>query len=177
MYLYLKKIIKKEPERIDGTTLNTNILNEIIKRKIPVGIIGGKFSYSFIKEEFEKRKIDLAGYRDGYFNKGDRDKIINEVSRFPCDILFVGMGVPKQEFFAYELSRTSSDKVIICVGNFFEFYFGTVKRAPQLIRNMGIEWLYRLAVEPERLWKRYLLGIPEFVYRGIKYRRMLHSKS
>jgi exopolysaccharide biosynthesis WecB/TagA/CpsF family protein len=78
------------------------------------------------------------------------------------------MGVPKQELFAEQLIRTSNERVIICVGNFLEFYFGTKKRAPYFLQKIGFEWMFRLLSEPKRLWRRYLLGIPLFIYRVIK---------
>ena len=168
VYLFLKYLKKKKISRIDGTSLNANILNEIIKKKIQISFIGGNFSESFIKEECNKRKINLTGYHNGYFDETSATNVINKVNEFNSRIYFIGMGVPKQELFAYELSRIQNDKIIICVGNFLEFYFGTVKRAPVISRKLGIEWLFRLITEPKRLWKRYLIGIPEFIYRAIK---------
>ncbi len=168
VFLLLKFLKKEEVSRIDATSLNTNILNEIIKKKMPVCFIGGNFSEKFIKKECEKRKINFAGYHYGYFNDADVTNIINKINLFDSQIFFIGMGVPKQEFFAYELSKNSDDKVIICVGNFLEFYFGTIKRAPVILQKLGVEWLFRLMTEPGRLWKRYLIGIPEFFYRAIK---------
>jgi len=75
------------------------------------------------------------------------------------------MGVPKQEIFAEKLSQSQNSKVIICVGNFFEFYFKLKKRAPVFVQNIGMEWLFRLFTEPSRLWKRYLIGIPVFFFK------------
>jgi exopolysaccharide biosynthesis WecB/TagA/CpsF family protein len=65
-------------------------------------------------------------------------------------------------------------KVIICVGNFFEYYFGTKSRAPVVFRKAGFEWAFRMASEPGRLWSRYLIGIPKFIYRA--FRIKLSSK-
>ena len=167
IYLLIKYLKKENVSRINATSLNENILEEIIKREIPVCFIGGNFSENFIKEECEKRNIKLIGYNSGYFNEEEKIEVLRKVNLFPAKVFFIGMGVPKQEFFAYELSKNSQDKVIICVGNFFEFYFGNIKRAPIFFRKTGIEWLFRLITEPERLWKRYILGIPEFIYRAI----------
>ena len=78
------------------------------------------------------------------------------------------MGVPQQELFAEKLLRIPDSKVVICVGNFLEFYFGTKKRAPVFIQKIGMEWLFRLITEPGRLWNRYLIGIPLFIFRILK---------
>ncbi|MDO8549351.1 MAG: WecB/TagA/CpsF family glycosyltransferase [Ignavibacteria bacterium] len=171
VFLFLKFMKKEKISRIDATSLNTNIVCEIIKKGIPIGFVGGNFSESFIKEECYKRRINLAGYYPGYFDEEQVTNIISMINQFKSRVYFIGMGVPKQEFFAYELSKTSDDKIIVCVGNFLEFYFGRVKRAPVVFRKLGIEWLFRLITEPKRLWKRYLMGIPEFIYRAIKLRR------
>ncbi len=84
------------------------------------------------------------------------------------EVIFVAMGVPMQELFAVELSHELSGKIIICVGNFFEFYFGNIKRIPKYLKNVGIEWLFRLISEPRRLWKRYLIGIPIYLFSIMK---------
>ena len=168
IYLLLKFLKKEKISRIDASTLNTNILNEIINKKIPISFVGGNFSENFIKEECTKRKINFGGYYNGYFNETESANVIKIINQFYSQVYFVGMGVPKQEFFAYELTKNSKDKLIICVGNFLEFYFGTIKRAPVIFQKLGIEWLFRLITEPKRLWKRYIFGIPEFLYRAIK---------
>ena len=80
------------------------------------------------------------------------------------------MGAPKQELFTYKLSKSTNTNVYLCVGNFFEFYLGTVKRIPKKFRNNGLEWFYRLFHEPKRLWKRYFIGIPLFIFRVIKFK-------
>ncbi|HSP87363.1 MAG TPA: WecB/TagA/CpsF family glycosyltransferase [Ignavibacteriaceae bacterium] len=168
VYLLLKYLKVKNISRLDATKLNTNILDQLIKKNIPISFIGGDFSEDFIREECVKRNINIAGYHSGFFNSTKTKEVINIVKEYKSQVYFIGMGVPKQEMFAYELSKNSENKLIICVGNFFEFYFGTIKRAPVFFQKIGAEWLFRLITEPKRLWKRYLLGIPEFIYRGIK---------
>lgn len=170
VFLFLKYLKRKKISRIDATAMNTDILKEIIKRKIPVAFIGGRFSDSFIETECKKREINFAGYYNGYFYEKEISIVLETINHFPAKIYFIGMGVPKQEFFAYELSKYAGNKIIICTGNFLEFYLGTIKRAPLVIQKSGLEWLFRLITEPRRLWKRYIIGIPEFLYRVlIKY--------
>jgi len=165
IFLYLKFIKRKKVSRIDGTNLNQKIFNKIIEDKIPVTIIGGKFQEKFIAEKCYEKNIILSGYHHGYFSEQEFSEVIDKIKLYNSRFTFIGMGVPKQEYFAYELSRETENKIIICAGNFFEFYFGSVKRSPLLFRKAGIEWLYRLFTEPKRLWKRYLIGIPQFIYR------------
>ena len=77
--------------------------------------------------------------------------------------LWVGLGVPKQDFVAYRLRTLRAAPVILCVGAAFDFVAGTVPRAPAWMQRSGLEWFHRLASEPRRLWKRYLFGNPRFV--------------
>jgi N-acetylglucosaminyldiphosphoundecaprenol N-acetyl-beta-D-mannosaminyltransferase len=78
------------------------------------------------------------------------------------DILFVALGAPKQEYWIYEHGLQLSVPVCIGVGGSFEIVGGVVPRAPMWAQNIGCEWLYRLCMEPRRMWRRYLLGNLEF---------------
>jgi N-acetylglucosaminyldiphosphoundecaprenol N-acetyl-beta-D-mannosaminyltransferase len=78
-------------------------------------------------------------------------------------ILFVGLGAPKQDYWIYDHGRDLGVKVCMGIGGSFEMVSGIVKRAPHWVQLFGCEWLYRLLVEPRRLWRRYLVGNPQFV--------------
>jgi N-acetylglucosaminyldiphosphoundecaprenol N-acetyl-beta-D-mannosaminyltransferase len=175
IYFFLRFIKKKKITRIDATSMNEEILKEIVKQNLSISFIGGSFSEGFISEESKKRKINFAGYYHGYFKEDQIPSVVELVKQFNSQIYFIGMGVPKQELFANRLWENSRNKIIICVGNFLEFYFGTKKRAPLVFRRLGIEWLFRLYTEPGRLWKRYMIGIPEFFFRIIKEFRLIQS--
>jgi len=175
VFLSLKLLGRKEIERIDATTMNNLILIELIKNKIPITIVGGKFDEKFIKNESEKRKINLINYQNGFFRDAQTENVIEYLNNTIGRVFIIGMGVPQQEIFAEKLSRISNSKVIICVGNFLEFYFGTKKRAPVFIQRIGLEWLFRLVTEPARLWRRYLIGIPVFLFNVIKEYFGLHK--
>ena len=168
VFLALKILFKRKINRIDATAMNQVIMDELIRGKIPLVIVGGNFDYKFIQDETKKRGINLVAYNTGYFEEAQTDSIIMELSKEKTHVFIVGMGVPKQELFAEKLLRIPGPKVIICVGNFFEFYFGTKKRAPVFIQKIGMEWMFRLITEPGRLWNRYLIGIPLFIYRILK---------
>jgi N-acetylglucosaminyldiphosphoundecaprenol N-acetyl-beta-D-mannosaminyltransferase len=79
-----------------------------------------------------------------------------------ADVVWVGLGTPKQDLVAERLRRLGAAPVIASVGAAFDFIAGTKPRAPRWMRRSGLEWLHRLASEPGRLWKRYLLGNPAF---------------
>jgi len=168
IYFALKYLRAEKINRIDATAMNEMILIELIKRKISIVLVGGNYDEQFVSEETRKRGINLAGYKNGYFEGSQTENIIHELKDFDSQVFIVGMGVPRQELFAAILGKALDSKVIICVGNFFEFYFGTKKRAPVFIRKIGFEWMFRLMTEPRRLWTRYIIGIPVFFYRIIK---------
>lgn len=86
----------------------------------------------------------------------------HEITAARPDILFVALGAPKQEYWIYEHGLQLSVPVCIGVGGSFEIVGGVVPRAPLWTQNIGCEWLYRLCMEPRRMWRRYLLGNMEF---------------
>jgi N-acetylglucosaminyldiphosphoundecaprenol N-acetyl-beta-D-mannosaminyltransferase len=86
--------------------------------------------------------------------------IVNEVNP---DVLFVGMTAPKQEKWAYQHFGELLAGHVCCIGAVFDFYAGTVKRAPNWMILIGMEWSYRLIKEPRRMWRRYLIGNALFI--------------
>lgn len=168
IFLALKFLFKKNLTRINATEMNKLIMDGLIQNKIPLLIAGGNFKDEFVHKEAQSRGINLVGYQNGYFDDSAIGDVINYLNNSNASVFILGMGVPKQEFIADRLSQVSGEKLVICVGNFLEFYFGTKKRAPFFLQKIGLEWLFRLFTEPARLWKRYLLGIPLFLYQIIK---------
>lgn len=77
--------------------------------------------------------------------------------------LWIGLGAPKQDLMAFRLRQLDAAPTVLCVGAAFDFVAGTIDRAPVWMRRSGLEWAHRLASEPGRLWKRYLVGNPRFV--------------
>lgn len=83
------------------------------------------------------------------------------------NILWIGISTPKQEKFAYRISKVCKVDFIVTVGAAFDFHIGNVKQAPKLVQRIGLEWFFRLCVEPKRLWKRYIEIVPLFIYYNI----------
>lgn len=80
-----------------------------------------------------------------------------------ADLVWVGLGTPKQDLVAERLRLLSAAPAILCVGAAFDFVAGTKRRAPGWMQHAGLEWLFRLGAEPRRLWRRYLIGNVRFV--------------
>ncbi len=83
-------------------------------------------------------------------------------------IVWIGLSTPKQEKFAARLVSFTQVRYIITVGAAFDFHTGRVKQAPKWMQNMGLEWFFRLLMEPKRLYKRYLEIVPKFIWLNIK---------
>jgi len=84
------------------------------------------------------------------------------------DVVWVGISSPKQDIYAHRLSKYLSVHFIFTVGAAFDFFTGKVKQAPIFIQRSGFEWLFRLIMEPKRLWRRYIIVVPSFILYSIK---------
>jgi exopolysaccharide biosynthesis WecB/TagA/CpsF family protein len=104
--------------------------------------------------------LKIAGRRNGYFKRDDEAAICNQINASGADILFVGLSVPfEYEFCVRNKARLDAGWVVTC-GGCYNFVTGDYKRAPQWMQNYSLEWLYRLAREPKRLFWRYAVTNP-----------------
>ena len=104
-------------------------------------------------------KLNIVGHHHGYFS--DHSRVINEINRVAPDILFVGMGSPKQEQWIHKHIGELKVKLCLGVGGAFDVVAGVAKRAPETMRRLGLEFVYRLIKEPKRI-KRQLV-FPNFL--------------
>lgn len=113
-------------------------------------------------------KIEVDTYSPPYkpeFSDEDNEAMISAINHSNPDLLWIGMTAPKQEKWAYtHLDRLDVHCHIGTIGAVFDFFAGTVKRAPERWQRAGLEWLYRLLSEPHRMWRRYFIGNAKFIY-------------
>jgi alpha-1,3-mannosyltransferase len=109
----------------------------------------------------------IVGTHHGFFTDAEGDRIVRAIASASPDLILIGMGQPRQELWARE-KLAQLPAVTMCVGAFLEFTAGTVRRAPLWMRSVGLEWLFRLALEPRRLGHRYVRGNLEFVARLLR---------
>lgn len=102
--------------------------------------------------------IEIAGVQHGYFKPEDLDKVFETIRAARPHILLVAMGVPLQELWIHEYADQLPGIMCVGVGGLFDFLAKRVRRAPAVVRALGMEWLWRLAMEPRRLWERYVKG-------------------
>ncbi|WP_394277114.1 WecB/TagA/CpsF family glycosyltransferase [Luteococcus sp.] len=129
-----------------GTTPETlQKLQETLKQRFPDLVIAGAGAPDFAPVP------ELAS-----------DEVAERIRSTRPDLVWVGLGTPKQDFVAVELARKIGVPAL-GVGAAFDFSAGTVPAAPSFLRHVGLEWSYRLAKEPRRLWRRYLIGNSQFI--------------
>ncbi|WP_244825484.1 WecB/TagA/CpsF family glycosyltransferase [Carboxylicivirga linearis] len=130
------------------------------------------------RASIEFPNISIETYSPPYkpeFTKEDNGVMVEKINSFQPDVLFIGLTAPKQEKWAYKHYDDLDVGHIGCIGAVFDFYAGTIKRAPNWMINLGLEWFYRLIKEPKRMWKRYIIGNMIFIFTIIieKYFRTL----
>lgn len=154
--------------RVYGPDLTPIVCERAAREGIPVGFYGGS------PEVLERM---VANLRDRYpdlrvvyrhsppfrpLTAEESERELAEIRESGARILFVGLGCPKQERWMAE-RRGSIDAVMLGVGAAFDFLAGSKRQAPAVIQSLGLEWLFRLATEPRRLWRRYLYHNPRFL--------------
>ncbi|NDD27108.1 MAG: WecB/TagA/CpsF family glycosyltransferase [Proteobacteria bacterium] len=110
-------------------------------------------------------RLRLAGVHHGFFSRGESDAVADEIRRSGAKLLLVAMGVPMQELWIDAHLRRAGVRVALGVGALFDFYSASVPRAPGWMRAHALEWVWRLGLEPRRMWRRYVLGNPRFLLR------------
>ena len=163
----------KKMKRVFGPTL----LEKVLERGQDDGLrhyfIG---STNEILDKMKKKihilypKAIICGYLSPPFReitKKENNSIIDQIKKSNVDIIWVGLGAPRQERWIYDNYSTLNHGIMIGVGAGFDYLAGNISHAPEWMKNFSFEWLYRLIQEPQRLWKRYLVTIPIFIFFNI----------
>lgn len=161
--------------RIAGVSLIEKLCQYGAAHRLRVFLLGGKPGTADLTADTLKKRypgIQIAGVNCPEFGFERQDETLQPVLDHIADakphILFVGLGAPKQEFLIHDHIRRIRVPLAIGIGGSFEILSGELKRAPMWMRSSGLEWAYRLAQEPGRLWRRYLIGNAEFVWLILK---------
>lgn len=119
-------------------------------------------------------RLTISGALDGYFDhrsdSSDNERILRTINAASPDILLLGMGMPLQERWLMENRERLNVRVALTGGAVFDYVAGELRRGPKILTDNGFEWLARLAIEPRRLWRRYLIGNPIFIFRVLRQR-------
>jgi N-acetylglucosaminyldiphosphoundecaprenol N-acetyl-beta-D-mannosaminyltransferase len=161
----------KVPERVACPDLAADILSMAEKRSYSVFLLGAKEeSLLLARQKLHERYPDLkiAGHRNGYFGADEELYIADMIREANPDILFLGMSSPRKEVFVEKYRNMLTAKYVLGVGGFFDILSGLTKRAPLWMQRSGLEWFYRFAQEPQRMWRRYLIGNTKFIMMAIR---------
>lgn len=170
IYFALKYLQFHPLHKFNASDLNQKVFNYFIQTHTPLYFLGGHFIKTNLLNQMTKKGLNVVGYSNGFSDTANIETLFEGISKSGAEFILIGISVPKQEKIAYKLASRLPGKSFLCVGNFLEFYLGTQKRAPLFLRNSGFEWLFRLVTEPQRLWKRYIIGIPIFILRVLNIR-------
>ena len=164
----LRMLSVPQATRVYGPELTPRLLERAAAVGVPVGFYGGSQQViGALLEVVAERwpALEVAYAFSPPFRALDReedDEVVRSIVESGARVLFVGLGCPKQERWMHE-HRDRLPLVQIGVGAAFDFLAGTKRQAPALLQRAGLEWVFRLATEPRRLWKRYLRHNPRFV--------------
>ena len=150
----------KNQKRVTGPDLMEKLIIESSKHKLKLFFYAStREVLNLIKERIKESNLDSDIYYKSppfrNLTNTEEDEIIEMLKKIKPNIIFVGLGCPKQDLWIQK-NKKKINSVFISVGAAFEFYAKTLKRAPKFMRDNGLEWIYRLYKEPLRLYKRYL---------------------
>ena len=159
------------PADMNGNFFGPLLLEHCAKRGWPVFFLGAgpgvaERAAALLMERFSGLKI--AGTHDGFFQT-DEDAIA-AIKESGAEVVYVGMGNPLQERWIDRCLARTGARIGVGVGAFFDFITDEVPRAPAWMNRWGLEWVHRLIQEPRRMWRRYILGNPKFIWRTIRQR-------
>lgn len=170
----------KNANRVRANDLMIMLCAFAERNDLSVGFYGGR--QTVIDAIRERAKIDFPNLKIVYafsppfrpLTETEDAEITAEINRKKPDLLFMGLGCPKQEnWMAAHKDKLSA--VMLGVGASFDFYAGNVKESPEWLGKLGLEWLFRLTQEPKRLWRRYLILNPRFVW--LAARQLIKSRN
>lgn len=157
------------PDRVYGPELTLRVVEAAARESLPVYFYGSTNDTLQPLVQNMKRvspELIMAGAEPSKFRKISKTKkleIIRRIKNSGARLVFVGLGCPRQEIWVYEY-REYLQMPLIAVGAAFSFHAGVSPQAPQWMQNAGLEWLYRLIHEPKRLWRRYILLNPMYLF-------------
>lgn len=163
----------KLKDRVYGPKLTWEVLKLANKYKLRLYLYGSteETIKGFVnKIEKELPEIKLAGYHIDRFREATQDEDkddINKINKCKPHIVLIGRGCPRQEIWVGNHTG-KINAPMLAVGAAFNFHAGDLKQAPKILQNAGLEWAFRLVIEPKRLWKRYLFTNTKFIFKIFK---------
>lgn len=164
------------PERVAGIDFMDRLLDAAAEKSLSVYLLGASSEViAEVDRQVRARGITVVGFHDGFWRSrisdGEMATLIREAGP---DLVFVALPSPFKENFLRDYLEVMNARLCVGVGGSFDVLAGVTTRAPIILQRMGLEWLFRLAQEPKRMFKRYLVGNSLFVFHVVK--AYVHSK-
>ncbi|MEA3499575.1 MAG: WecB/TagA/CpsF family glycosyltransferase [Candidatus Marinimicrobia bacterium] len=176
----LKILGYKIPERVTGVDLFQNLVEICAEKGYRPYFLGAEQKVvekvvTILEEKYPN--LQIAGFRNGYFNEVEEINIAQEIKESKADMLFLGISSPKKEIFIDKYTKKMDVPFTMGVGGSFDIIAGKTKRAPLWMQNSGLEWFYRILQEPRRMWKRYAITNTLFIIMVVKeiFRRIFKN--
>lgn len=153
---------------VNGTDMFPLLCEAAARERMPIYLLGARPGIAqAAADNMVKRfpALKVAGTRDGYFRPEEEAAMVDAINSSGARILLAAFGVPRQELWLARWRDRLVPPVCMGVGGLFDFYSGRISRAPIWMREMGLEWVFRLMQEPGRMWRRYVIGNPLFLFR------------
>lgn len=169
-----KKLGVPLKERVTGCDLFQNLVETAAQKGYKIYLFGAKEEVVIkVKTIFETKypKLQIVGYRNGYFTEADEPGIVKDMAESGADMMFVAFSSPKKEYWVNKYINTLNIPFVMGVGGSFDIVAGITARAPKWMQERGLEWFYRFIQEPCRMWRRYIIGNMRFVCLTYKYKR------
>lgn len=157
---------------LNGTDLFPHICEKAAQANQSIFLLGGKPGIAAAAAKNMRNRypgLQFASAQNGYFADGTDEQIVEQINSSGASILMVGMGVPMQEKWIAKYRDQITVPVVMGVGGLFDYYSGSIPRAPVLLRESGLEWCWRFAMEPRRLAGRYIGGNLRFIGHAIAH--------
>lgn len=156
-------------DNVNGTDLFPILCQQAAEASVGVFLFGakpGRAEASADRMQAAYPKLNIAGCHHGYLaSAADEEALIEQINASGAEIVLVALGAPSQELWIARNRHRLKPAVLIGVGGLFDYYSGAIARAPRAVRQARLEWVWRLAMEPRRLAKRYIIGNVEFLAR------------
>ncbi len=171
--LYLEYVLGQKVQRFPGIELAETLLQTIAQQQPSASIFfyGGAPTIATKAADLWQQQLPtlkIAGTHSGYHSSTQEQELLQTLSQIQPQVIFVGLGVPRQELWIAEHRHLCPHSIWVGVGGSFDIWSGIKTRAPGWLANNNLEWLYRLYQEPWR-WRR-MLALPEFAYKSLIYR-------
>lgn len=180
VHLACKMINNPLKENINGTDMLPFLCRTALQRGFSFYLVGGKPGIAArmkVRLENDYPGLKIAGEQHGYFDREkDSAAVLARINEQRPDILLVAFGVPVQEKWIEDNFDKIDCRIAMGVGGLFDFYSGNIKRAPTWMREIGLEWFFRFLMEPKRMFKRYFVGNPVFIFRVLRWKSKKDKK-